>query len=131
MWLSTPQDVCGARPLLTTKAVAWLWEALERNWTEVRPTISRVFAFGALSPAWPRRALWCQPPISGAKPLLSTFNIWKSRHAADDAPCVPAWDEFPPLSPVLLRAVQLTIDLPILRAAEALRLMNLLVQNPH
>ncbi|WP_447965061.1 hypothetical protein [Nitrospira sp. Ecomares 2.1] len=206
------------RWLLTTKVLAWLIGALEHNWTTVRPQDLACFAFSALSPAWPRRAVAISHRSSESKPVLSTLNMWSSPHAAIDASFVPAWEtntgmiwslfaavpliarvespayfesewcrrehemiqyllecadfyeertivdigvdqlaeldvslyekgekagsslrkkpetapryEFPPFSLVLVATLPMMIDLALLRAAGALRLIHALVQNP-
>jgi hypothetical protein len=206
------------RWLLTAKVLAWMFEALQHNWTSVRPQDLACFAFSALSPAWPRRAVAVSHRSADAKPVLSALRMWKSPHVAIDASYVPAWEtnigmiwslfasvplivrvkspayfesewckrehemlqylvehgdflegraiidinadqlaeldvslfedttarseaslmkpfsapkkEFPPSSLVLVGHVPLAIDLSILRAAGALRIINALVRNP-
>jgi hypothetical protein len=206
------------RWLLTAKVLAWLFGALQHNWTWVRPQDLACFAFGSLSPAWPRRAFAVSHRSAEAKPILTRLKMWRSPHAAIDASYVPAWEtntgmiwslfasvplivrvespayfesewcrrenemfqyliehedflegraivdigvdqleeldislfedggprssssrfkpfsaprnQFPPLSLVLVGAVPSRIDLAILRAAGALRLIHTLVQNP-
>jgi hypothetical protein len=212
--------LCVARRwLLTAKVLAWLQEALQHAWTTVTPPDLASFAFAAMSPAWPRRAVAVSHRSAEVKPALSRLNMWKSPHIAVDASYVPAWetntgmiwnlfapvplivrvqspgylasewcrreseifqylidhadfldgraiidvgadkvaeldtslfrgggapasgsaraeafpvpaDEFPPFSLVLVGRLPSAIDLAILRAAGALRLVNLLVQDP-
>jgi len=217
--VSRKRALCVTRRwLLTAKVLAWLFEALQHNWASVRPQDLACFAFAALSPAWPRRAVAVSHRSAEAKPILSRLNMWKSPHAAVDASYVPAWetnlgmiwnlfapvpliarigspayfesewcrrehemfqylidhadflegraildigvgqlaeldaslfenasersgparlkpfsapkDEFPPFSLVLVGEVPSEIDLAILRAAGALRLINLLTRDP-
>jgi hypothetical protein len=216
---SQRRALCVARRwLLTAKVLAWLFEALQHNWAMVTPPDLACFAFAAMSPAWPRRAVAVSHRSTEAKPSLSKLNMWKSPHIAIDASYVPAWetntgmiwnlfapvplivrvkspaylasewcrreneifqylidhadflegraiidigvdkvaeldsslfqdgasrgssarakslpvptDEFPPMSLVLVGSVPSPIDLAILRAAGALRLINLLVRDP-
>lgn len=77
---------------LTCKVLAWLVEALQQNWTDVRPQDLACFAFGALSPAWPRRAVAVSHRSADAKPLLTGLKMWQSPHVAIDASYVPAWE---------------------------------------
>ena len=80
------------RWLLTAKVLAWMFEALQHNWTSVRPQDLACFAFSALSPAWPRRAVAVSHRSAEAKPVLSTLKMWKSPHIAIDASYVSAWE---------------------------------------
>ena len=80
------------RWLLTAKVLAWLFEALQHHWTSVRPQDLACFAFSALSPTWPRRAVALSHRSKEAKPILSTLKMWNSPHAAIDASYVPAWE---------------------------------------
>lgn len=85
--------LCVARRwMMTTKALAWLVEALRHTWSTVRPQDLACFAFGALSPAWPRRTVAVSHRSDEAKPMLSTLAMWRSPHAAIDATYVPAWE---------------------------------------
>ena len=206
------------RWLLTTKVLAWMFDALQHDWTSIRPQDLACFAFSALAPTWPRRAFAVSHRSREAKPVLSGLNMWKSPHAAIDASYVPAWetntgmiwslfasvplilrvksatylesewcrrehemseyliersdflegrviadmgvddlkqldvslfenvatsgtsarpkpfsapkDEFPPYSLVLVADLPLELDVAVLRAGGALRLINALVQNP-
>jgi hypothetical protein len=196
------------RWLLTAKVLAWLFEALRHDWTWVRPQDLACFAFAALSPAWPRRAVAISHRSGEAKPVLSQLKMWESPHVAIDAAYVPAWEtntgmiwnlfapvpliarvaspeyfesewcnreyemfqyliegadflegrvitdigvaelagldatlfgggtfsapegEFPPFSMVLVGDVPSAVDLAVIRAAGALRLINALVKDP-
>ena len=80
------------RWLLTTKAMAWLSEALRHSWTDVRPQDLACFAFAALSPAWPRRTLAVSHRSSDAKQLLGSLQMWNTPHVVIDANYIPVWE---------------------------------------
>lgn len=90
---SQKRALCVARRwLLTAKVLAWLSEALQHTWAMVTPPDLACFAFAAMSPAWPRRAVAVSHRSAEAKPALSRLNMWKSPHIAIDASYVPAWE---------------------------------------
>lgn len=80
------------RWLLTTKVLAWALEALDHEWTWIRPKDLACFAFAALSPTWPRRAVAVSHRSAEAKPTLGRLAMFDSPYAAVDATYVPAWE---------------------------------------
>jgi hypothetical protein len=80
--LSRKRALCVTRRwLLTTKVLAWVVEALRHNWRRVRPQDLACFAFSALSPAWPRRAVAVSHRSAEAKPVLTTLKLWNSPYS--------------------------------------------------
>jgi hypothetical protein len=80
------------RWLLSLKAMAWLEDALERQWDRVRPEDLACFAFNAVKPDWPRRVLAVSHRSMDAKPALFGMNAWRSSLFAIDANYAPSWE---------------------------------------
>lgn len=77
---------------LTTRALAWLSEALHRPWRTVRPQDLAHVAFASLAPTWPRRAVALSHRSADVKPTLCSTSLWWSPDVAVDARSVPAWE---------------------------------------
>ncbi|WP_405145501.1 hypothetical protein OG589_01715 [Sphaerisporangium sp. NBC_01403] len=80
------------RWLLTLKAMAWLEDAARESWEHVRPKDLACFAFNAVRPAWPRRAVGISHRSSDAKRALRRLALWSSSRCAIDAGYVPSWE---------------------------------------
>jgi hypothetical protein len=80
------------RWLLSLKAMAWLEDAARKEWTHVRAADLACFAFSALKPEWPRRAVGVSHRSSDAKQALSRTELWSSSRCAIDASYVPSWE---------------------------------------
>ncbi|MEV7965358.1 hypothetical protein AB0O34_05170 [Sphaerisporangium sp. NPDC088356] len=80
------------RWLLTLKAMAWLEDAAREPWAHVRPKDLACFAFNAVKPAWPRRAVGISHRSREAKRALRRLELWSSSRCAIDAGYVPSWE---------------------------------------
>ena len=80
------------RWLLALKAMAWLEDALDHGWDDVRPQDLACFAFNAVKPDWPRRSVALSHRSKDAKPALQTMKAWQSSLFAIDANYAPSWE---------------------------------------
>ena len=80
------------RIALALRVMAWAEDALQDEWTSVRPKDVLCFAYTALRPAWPRGRIALSHRSSTVKPLLVETRFWSSPSAALDATFVPQWE---------------------------------------
>jgi len=80
------------RMALALRAMAWAEDALQRDWTLVRPKDLLCFAYSALKPEWPRRGVALSHRSRTVKPLLLGTRFWSSPSSAVDASYVPQWE---------------------------------------
>jgi hypothetical protein len=80
------------RWLLTLQAMAWLEQALGRDWVDVRPRDLWCFAVNATKPDWPRRVVAVSHRSRDVKPALRQMEVWRQGRFAIDANYVPSWE---------------------------------------
>jgi hypothetical protein len=85
--------ICSLRRLLLTlRTMTWAEDALQHDWRLVRPKDVLCFAYSALRPQWPRRAIALSHRSRTVKPSLLKTGFWNSPFAAVDATYAPQWE---------------------------------------
>jgi hypothetical protein len=72
------------------RALAWLEQAIDHDWAEVRPADLVAFAYASLGSWWPRPSVGISHRSSDVKPTLTQLGLWGSPDIAIDATTVPA-----------------------------------------